>query len=176
MDAKVDVTRAPMPATTKSGRIAITQKDLDKLHALSVSLPKDLQPLPDEYGFSIKDIVGHRAHWISLFFQWYHVAQAGGVPEMQAPGFKWNQLKQYNAALRQAQSGLGWADAMALLEGEAACLLAFIQDTEESTLFGVPMVPTGARWTVGRYAKASGASHYRSAVKYIRARLRAQTG
>ena len=53
-----------------------------------------------------------------------------------------------------------------------ARLREWVAAQDEATLYGVPM-PGGTGWARGRYAEAAGPSHFRSAAKYVRARVKA---
>ncbi len=127
---------------------------------------------PDAEGITIKDIIGHRAHWITLFFGWYADGQAGKDVQFPAPGHKWSDLPAYNAALRKSQTDLGWQDVTEMLKDAHAQLVSFLTNLDEDSLYGAPMKGAKNAWTTGRWAEAAGPSHYRSAAKYIRARLR----
>lgn len=165
-----------MPAArTKEQLRAVTVKEFTKLDAVLAQFPKDAQRAPDPtaQGTTPKDIVGHRAHWITLFLGWYRDGQSGLPVAIPAPGYKWNQLKAFNADLRRSQSGLGWQEACEMLRANHAQLLAFIDDLDEAALYGSAMAGGGNAWTTGRWAEAAGASHYRSATKYLRARRNA---
>jgi len=161
-----------MPATNKTGLIAVAETEFRKLSAVLDKVAPDTALIKDAEDTSIKDIVAHRAHWIDLFLGWYAEGQAGRTPAMPAPGYKWNQLKAYNAALRATQADLGWVGARAALDAAHARLTAFLAEKTEAELYGGPMAGGGNAWTPGRWAEAAGPSHYRSAAKYVRARLR----
>lgn len=166
-----------MPAATnKSDLRAITVKEFAKLDSLLQNLPPParLAPDPEADGTTPEDIVGHRAHWIALFLGWHRDGLAGKLVEIPAPGYKWNQLKAFNADLRRAQSGLTWDAACDMLRMSHGRLLGFIDDQDEAALYGGAMAGGRNAWTTGRWAEAAGASHYRSAAKYIRARAKAQ--
>lgn len=166
-----------MPAaTTKADLIAITEKEFAKLTALLGKIPDDMALQKDAEATSIKDVIGHRAHWIGLFLGWYRDGQRGAAVQTPAPGYKWNQLKDYNAMIRARQADLGWAEACALLRARHADLLALIASLDEAALYGGPMQGPDSHWTTGRWAEASGPSHYRSAAKYLRAQLRQRAG
>lgn len=165
-----------MPAATnKTDLRAVSEKEFAKLTALldHVPAPARLAPDEDADGATLKDIVGHRAHWIALFLGWYADGQAGKPVHFPAEGYKWNDLKRYNADLRMAQAGLSWQAARAALERNHARLTDFIDSHDDAALYGGPMQGANNNWTPGRWAEAAGPSHYRSAAKYIRARLRA---
>ena len=162
-----------MPAaTTRTDLLEVADKEFAKLEKLLTTVSPDIAMQLDEDDTSIKDIVGHRAHWIDLFLGWYSDGQAGHEVAFPAPGYKWNDLKRYNADLRSAQADLGWTEALELLEDNHAKLMGFIDTHNDDELYGGPMQGGNNKWTTGRWAEAAGPSHYRSAAKYIRARLR----
>ena len=88
-------------------------------------------------------------------------------------GFKWSDLKALNATIREAQADLGWDEVRDLLAQRHATLLAFLDAKDDDALYGAPMPGAKNDWTTGRWAEAAGASHYRSAAKWIRAWQRA---
>lgn len=161
-----------MPAATnKADLLSVTRKELAKLDKLIAPIDEATATAPHD-GVSIKDTVAHRAHWIELFLGWYHDGQAGKTVHFPAKGYKWSELKAYNADLRARQAGLSWDEARALLAENAAKLDALIESLDEAALYGGPMKGANNDWKTGRWAEASGASHYRSAAKFIRACLR----
>jgi hypothetical protein len=165
-----------MPAATnKAGLLAITDKDFAKLDALldRVTTAQALAPDPDGDPATIKDMVGHRAAWIDLFLGWYADGQTGGPVAIPAPGYKWNDLKRFNADLRTRQAEMGWDDVRRMLAENHGRLRAFLQAMDDDALYGAPMKGGGSKWTTGRWAEAAGPSHYRSAARAIRQRLRA---
>ncbi len=162
-----------MPAaTSKEDLIAVTDKEYAKLQKLLSEIQDDLALQKDEDDTSIKDVIGHRAHWIELFLGWYADGQAGKEVFFPAKGYKWNELKKYNANLRAQQANLSWSDAKALLQNNHKKLREFMVSHSDQQLYGGPMKGANNDWTPGRWAEAAGPSHYRSAAKYIRARLR----
>lgn len=122
---------------------------------------------------TIKDVIGHRAHWTLLFLGWYSDGQAGKPVYFPAEGYKWTDLKRYNADLRNTQADLSWDDVKAMLHDSHTQLVSFIDAHSNADLYGGPMKGANNAWTTGRWAEAAGASHYRSAAKYMRAAMRA---
>lgn len=161
-----------MPATCKAELRAVADKEFTKLQKLLDQIPDDLALAPDSDGITPKDIIAHRAHWIALFLGWYHAGQAGLAVEIPAPGYKWNELKRYNADLRAAQQDISWTEACAMLWAWHLCWLGLIDDLDDSALFGGPMKGGNNKWTTGRWAEAAAPSHYRSAAKYLKQRLK----
>ncbi|GAB5448564.1 ClbS/DfsB family four-helix bundle protein [Gymnodinialimonas sp.] len=159
-----------MPAaTTKADLMTVTDREWTKLNALLEKVPGDLAETKDADDTCIKDILTHRAHWIGLFFQWLEEGAAAQMPDH---GVKWNELKAYNAGLRDRYADVTWDAARAGLTEAHGRLRDWIAQSDDAALYGEPM-PGGTGWTPGRYAEAAGPSHYRSAAKYIRSVLKA---
>lgn len=165
-----------MPASSKAELLRVTTKEYDKLVALLEKVPAAHAVEKHADDTSIKDVIAHRAHWIDLFLGWYRDGQAGAEVQFPAPGYKWNQLKVYNAQLRADQAGVGWDDACAMLADRHGKLVSFLEGLGEVALYGGKMKGARNDWTTGRWAEAAGPSHYRSAAKDIRARLKALAG
>lgn len=134
-----------MAAENKDDLIAITEKEFAKLDSLIGPIGADTAMMKLEDDTTIKDIIGHRADWIALFIGWYADGQAGKTVYFPAKGYKWNDLKRYNADLRARQSDLDWPGATALLRSRHTDLMAFIANLSEGALYGGPM--KGARNT-----------------------------
>ncbi len=163
-----------MPAATnKADLIAATEKDFAKLLTLLDSVSEEQADLcaKDETQ-SIKDTIAHRAHWLGLFFVWYEGGLAGENVQTPAPGYKWNQLKPYNAEVIEASRGQSWAEILVALQTGHDKLLSFMKSGDDDLLYTPKLYPWMNNWTLGRWAEASGPSHYRSAAKYIRKVLR----
>ncbi|MBY5933792.1 ClbS/DfsB family four-helix bundle protein [Tateyamaria omphalii] len=162
-----------MPAAqNKADLAAITTKEFEKLNTLLDLIPADRAMEPVEDDTSIKDVIGHRAHWIDLFFGWYEDGQAGRAVFFPAEGYKWNDLKRYNADLRARQADLDWPGAVALLRNNHKRLRAFIETRSEAELYDGPLKGSNNKWRLGRWVEATGPSHYRSASKFIRKAVR----
>jgi len=164
-----------MPAaTSRADLITTTEKEFTKLAVLLKGVDDDLAKRPFEDGVSIKDVIGHRAHWTGMFFDWYSQGQKTGAADIPAKGYKWNQLKEYNAKLRDDQAGLSWGEVQVMLDDSHTRLVRFIEEVSDADLYAGAMKGGGNKWTTGRWAEASGASHYRSAAKFVRACLKAR--
>ncbi|MGB7242629.1 MAG: ClbS/DfsB family four-helix bundle protein [Sulfitobacter sp.] len=163
-----------MACTNKTDLIDLTVKEYTKLTKLVVPLDERQAALSVE-GTSIKDTISHRAHWIDLFLGWYKDGMAGKEVFFPAKGYKWNDLKRYNADLRKQQAHLDWDAARRLLQDRHDRLSHFLSSITDSELYAGPMRGGHNNWTAGRWAEAAGPSHYRSATKFIRSILRANT-
>ncbi|MCR9137928.1 MAG: ClbS/DfsB family four-helix bundle protein [Alphaproteobacteria bacterium] len=161
-----------MAASNKSELMEITQKEFEKLTLILDKVDEKWSLIGDEDDTSIRDIVIHRAHWIDLFLGWYEDGQAGKEVFFPAKGYKWNDLKRYNADLRSRCADVTWTDARNRLNAAHRKLVGFVQDRSERELYGGPMKGANNNWTPGRWAEAAGPSHFRSAAKYVRSRVK----
>ena len=161
-----------MAAKTKSELLDITSKEFGKLEKLMETIDGNTALDKSGQEASIKDVIAHRAHWIDLFLGWYADGVAGKVVYFPAEGYKWNDLKRYNSDLRKRQSNLDWPKAVAMLRTNYGKLTDFINNCSEEELYGGKMRGANNAWTPGRWAEAAGASHFRSASKYLRSSLK----
>lgn len=161
-----------MAAKTKSELLATTQREFEKLMTLLSPLDADTALEKGDEDTSIKDVIAHRAHWIDLFLGWHADGLAGKPVFFPAEGYKWNDLKRYNADLRASQSALDWSGAVAMLSANYVKLTSFVEACSETELYQGPMKGANNAWTPGRWAEAAGSSHFRSASKFIRSALK----
>lgn len=162
-----------MAAQDKTELLDVTRHELNRLELLLAGVGESAALSKDAEDTSIKDVIAHRAHWIDLFLGWYADGLAGKAVAFPAPGYKWSELKRYNAELRSAQASMNWLTAQTLLRNNALKLIGFMEKCSNNALYGGPMKGAHNDWTPGRWAEAAGPSHFRSAAKYIRARLKA---
>ena len=129
-----------MPASiNRIELLAVTHKEFEKLTALLANVDEANAKHPFEIRASIKDVIGHRAHWTGMFFNWYAQGQEVGVADIPAKGYKWSQLKDYNAMLRTDQADMSWDQVRVMLEDSHGRLLAFITGMSDADLYGGPM-------------------------------------
>ncbi len=157
-----------MPAAkTKSELLDVTGKEWTKLQRVLETFDEASGTRPGRDGFTAQRLIGHRAAWIDLYFDWCEAAAKDQEPEMPAPGFKWNQLPDLNDQIWAAQRNWTWPSSVAALTAAHERLLRDIEAATDDELYGQPLAP-GLKWTRGRYAEASGPSHYRSATKALK--------
>lgn len=158
-----------MAATSKADLISITEKEFDKLQATLKDVDDALAETPHPKDkITIKDTVLHRVHWINLFFKWRRESEAGKEAAIPAAGYKWNQLKEYNARIREETKDVSWPNTKTRLKQAHKKFLKLLNELDEKTLYGPNPYDWKNNWTLGRWAESSGPSHYRSAAKYIR--------
>ncbi|MDJ0640565.1 MAG: ClbS/DfsB family four-helix bundle protein [Paracoccaceae bacterium] len=157
-----------MPAaTSKQDLLAANEREWRKLCSLTETFDEDAAERPDQDGYTAKRLIGHRAAWIDLYFDWCAAVEKGKSPEMPAPGYKWNQLPTLNDQIFERQRSWSWSDACTALETAHERLTRDIAGSRDAVLYGKTLAP-GLNWTRGRYAEAVGASHYRSAARALR--------
>lgn len=161
-----------MTAQNKKELLDFSKKEFEKLTKLIGTISSSSALIKDDEGSSIKDVVAHRAHWIDLFLGWYSDGLAGKPVFFPAEGYKWNELKRYNANLRAQQSGMDWEGAVAALQESFEKLTRLIDSCSNEELYGGPMKGANNNWKPGRWAEAAGPSHFRSAAKYIQSQLK----
>ena len=162
-----------MPAaTSKTELLKVFDTEWAKLDNLLTTIT-DEQSRWSEDGVSIKAVIGHRIHWLGLFWSWYDAGAAGERVETPAPGYKWNQLKAYNAPIYAAADKQDWAGLVAQFRAEAADFRARLDRLENTELYTAKRYDWTNDWTLGRWAESAAPSHFRSAAKLIRKIVRA---
>lgn len=161
-----------MGAQTKEELLAVCRKEFVNLQGIIKKIPAELALVKDRDDTSIKDVIGQRTHWVELFLGWYREGLVGKDVHYLAEGYKWNELERYNADLRAQQASMGWHDAQLAFHNAYSDLITFLESSSDAELFGGPMAGAMNDWTPGRWAEGAGPSHFRSAAKYILARLR----
>lgn len=160
-----------MPAaTTKEDLLKVTRKEFTKLLSLLEKIPAEVINSKDNDAINVKDIISHRGHWINLFLGWYQDGQDDKQVCFPAPGYKWNQLKSYNQMVREKYQSVSWVETCEMLARQHQSLIDLLEELSDQQLYAGPMKGGNNQWTTGRWAEAAGASHYRSAAKYIRKR------
>lgn len=163
-----------MPAATNKPELLSTfDKGLAKLRKTLDEINEETSTLSaSDDTTTIKGIIAHRTHWMGMFHRWYEDGVSGREVFLPAKGYKWNQLKAYNAPLYAKGNDTSWAELLS--EFEAACdrLRTFIEAHDDHDLYASGVYGWTGKWTLGRYAEASGPSHFRSANTYIRKALR----
>lgn len=165
-----------MPAATnRSELLLVHQLEYEKLLKTLSGVDAELADKPSkDDAATIKETIAHRTHWSGLYLGWYADGKAGKDVQTPAPGYKWNQLKEYNATIREASHAVSWQDTMDGLKLAHQKLTDLLTSMEDAELYTKHLYPWMNNWTLGRWAEASGASHYRSANKYARKILREQ--
>ncbi|MEM9342475.1 MAG: ClbS/DfsB family four-helix bundle protein [Pseudomonadota bacterium] len=166
-----------MPAAAnKHDLLAAFDTELAKLRKTLSGIDEEQSSLslPDD-NTTIKGVIAHRTHWMEKFHRWYQDGVAGRDVHVPAKGYKWNQLKEYNAPVYSRGDKMAWNDLRVEFDDACDKLREFIEGLDDSELYTAGFHGWTGRWTLGRYAEASGPSHFRSANVYIRKVLRTRS-
>jgi len=156
----------------KTELLTVFDKELTKLGKTLAAVDEHSSGFsaPDDPA-TIKGIIAHRTHWMGMFHRWYEDGVAGRQVFVPTKGYKWNQLKAYNAPIYAKANITPWAALLSDFETACEHLRTFIASRTDHELYTDGVCGWTGKWTLGRYAEASGPSHFRSANTYIRAIL-----
>ena len=119
-------------------------------------------------GWTVSDLVAHLAEWQRMFLRWYEDGLKGTVPEMPAPGYKWNETPRLNRAIWQKHRSRPQAVVMADFDSGYRSILQIVETlSAEQLLMPGPFAWTG-RHPLSTYLGPNTASHYRFAIKAIK--------
>jgi hypothetical protein len=164
-----------MPAATnKTELLDAFDRERAKLRKTLVEVDEQSSTAsaPDDAA-TIKGVIAHRTHWMGMFHHWYEDGIAGREVFVPAKGYKWNQLKAYNAPIYAKGDETPWPDLLSAFDAACDRLRAFVAARDDQELYANGVHAWTGKWTLGRYAEASGPSHFRSANSYIRKVLKA---
>ncbi|MEM9942526.1 MAG: ClbS/DfsB family four-helix bundle protein [Planctomycetota bacterium] len=125
-------------------------------------------------GWSIKDVLTHLNDWELRVVRWCEVGISGEVPDMPEKGYKWNQIRELNAAIQKKHARKSIKKVLQEFDEvheESIRLVNGFTDQQLTTLNYYEW--TGKSWTVSDYIRSNTASHYRWARNKIRKWLKA---
>ena len=138
-------------ATNKADLLAVTHKEYEKLVRLIEPISEDQAIwLDPEDEISIKDTLAHRAHWIGLFLSWYEDGRDGLDVATPAPGYKWNQLKVYNAIVRENSRADSWQEILDRFTCKHEALVSLLESLDDKVLYSKHLYPWMNDWALGR--------------------------
>lgn len=122
--------------------------------------------------WTVNDLLAHLTEWHTLFLEWHRQGLAGRVPEMPAPGYKWNETPRLNRDIQAKHRDRPTDELREELEASHARVLALARQASSDEL----LKPRTFGWTgtnaLVTYLGANTASHYRFACKVLRRWLR----
>ncbi len=146
---------------------------LESIQKEYTALEKFLAPLTAEQmafssapgAWAVKDILAHLHEWQQMFFRWYEAGLRGEMPEVPAPGYKWNQLPALNQSIYEKYRSLSPEQALAMFRESHHKTIEFIKSLPEADL----TMPGLYKWmnqnTLMAYLNANTAAHYVWALK-----------
>ena len=122
-----------------------------------------------EGDISCCDVLAYQIGWGRLLLGWESAEQRGKVPDMPAPGFKWNQLGELAGSFYAAASGQSLSQLRAEFELVVKEVETWIQSLGESTLFETGQRRwTGKKWPIAKWVQVNTVAPYRSARTKLR--------
>ncbi len=160
--------------TTKADFLAEIDKERTNLEVLLDSIPESRKTEEVIDGMSVKDFLAHRTEWGRMMLRWYSVAKEGGIPAVPTERWKWNQLKELNAEIKDEYSAVPLANIESQFAEVHDELRSVIDGMTEDELFTKKYYSFTGTSDLVTYANSATASHYRSARRHINKWWKAQ--
>lgn len=159
--------------TNKSDLLAAIKKERGNLDDYLDSLTPAQMTEPGIVGhWSVKDVLSHLSAWEQMCLGWYRAGLRGEMPQLPAPGYKWNQITELNQHIYEQHQADPLEEVLALFQGSSQEILGLIQQLSDQELFE----PGQYAWTdqnaLGSYLVSNTSSHYAWARKEIRKGMR----
>jgi hypothetical protein len=136
---------------------------LEKFLAPFTSEQMAFAPAPGAW--AVKDIITHLYEWQMMFFRWYEIGLRGEMPEVPAPGYKWNQLPALNQAIYEKYQHLSADQALGSFRESHQKTIQFIENLPESDLSTPGLYSWMNNNTLMSYLNSVTAAHYVWALK-----------
>jgi hypothetical protein len=122
-----------------------------------------------EGNVSCCDIVAYQIGWGNLLVGWEKLELAGKIPEMPAPGFKWNQLGELAKSFYEEQSKISLQELRKEFAELYQVLVDWINSLSEKELFQPKQRHwTGEKWAMVKWIQINTIAPYRSARTKVR--------
>lgn len=168
----------PRP-TSKAALLELSAAEFDKLRAaldgIDPALRGDVDwqaPIEDR-SRNPRDVVTHVHAWHLMVLDWCRTGDAGGMPEVPAPGRTWREIPAVNDEIWERFRATPYDAALALLLDSHREVTALIEDHSDEQLFTRGAYPWTRTSTLGSYFVSCTSSHYVWARKTLRAILKA---
>lgn len=160
---------------TKAELVAEIKKERAKLKRLLDEIPEVSKTEEVTDGMSVKDFVAHRTEWGRMMIRWYQDARGGRPSAVPTDEFKWNQLKELNAAIHSKFAQSSPAAAERDFANVHDRLFEIVQGMSEEELFTKKHYSFTGTSDLATYVNSATASHYRSARRHIQHWWKSQT-
>jgi hypothetical protein len=146
---------------------------LEAIQKHYTALEKFLAPLTTEQmafapapgKWAVKDILAHLHEWQVMFFGWYEAGLRDEMPEVPAPGYKWNQLPALNQSIYEKYRNLTPEQALAMFRESHQKTVQFIENLPDADLSTPGLYKWMNQNTLMAYLNANTAAHYVWALK-----------
>ena len=129
----------------------------------------------NEAGWAIKDVLTHLFDWQERLLGWVESGKRGETPELPAPGYKWNQIRELNESIFRRHRQKSLDTVRNNLLATHARVVQEIKSLSKQELTELGFYSwTGKSWTLSDYIRANTSSHYIWAIKKIKRWLKDQ--
>ena len=162
----------PRP-TSKTDLLSAIENERGALDTYLETLSPEEMTTPGVVGeWSVKDVLAHLFEWEQMVLGWYRTGLRGEIPELPAPGYKWNQTPALNQMIYEKHRNRPLGDVLAHFKASHAEILGAIQKLDNETLFTAGQFAWTNKNTLGTYFVSATSSHYLWARKEIRKGMR----
>jgi len=161
--------------TSKDELLSAASAEFAKLWGLLGKLPEAMRedvswqaPIEDR-SRNPRDVLGHLHQWHLLMLGWHEVAEAGGRPQIPAPGFTWRTTPALNDQLWERESATSYVDAERKVKRSHDQVMAVIESHSNEELFTKKHYPWTGSTSLGAFLVSATSSHYVWGQKTLRA-------
>lgn len=166
----------PRP-TSKTDLLAAIDQERGALEAILETLTPKQMVEPGVVGeWSVKDVLAHLVEWEQMVLGWYRAGLRGEIPELPAPGYKWNRTPQLNQMIYEKHRDRPLGEVMEQFHASHREILGVIQELSNEELFTAGRHAWTQSNTMGTYFVSATSSHYLWARKEVRKGLKAKQG
>ena len=158
----------PRP-TSKTDLLTAIEKEHTALEAYLDTLNPVQLTSPGIVGeWSVKDVLAHLIEWQQMVLSWHRAGLRGEIPEIPAPGFKWNQTPALNQHIYEKHRDRSLEDIQAQFQISHQEIVGVIEGLSNEELFTAGQFAWTKKNTLGTYFVSATSSHYLWARKEIR--------
>ena len=162
----------PRPMS-KTDLLTAIDKEHSSLETYLKTLSTEQMNLPGIVGeWPAKDVLAHLVEWQQMVLSWHGAGLRGEIPEIPAPGFKWNQTPALNQQIYEKHRDRSLAEIQEQLQVSHQEIVGVIQDLTNEELFTAGQFAWTKKNTLGTYFVSATSSHYLWARKEIRKGMR----
>lgn len=165
-----------MKYESKKALIAQIEGEHATLVELVDSIPPKLRESPGVWGdgWNVKDLLAHLTEWEQMFLRWHRDGTVGKTPDMPAKGYKWNEIRALNRAIREKHKDVSWRRVRTAFDASYQEVLALAKKRTENQLLSPGQFAWTKKYPLTTYLGANSCSHYRFAIKALRRWLKLQ--
>ena len=150
----------PRP-TSKHDLLTAIEQERGALETFLKTLTPEQMTDPGVVGeWSVKDVLAHLIEWEKMCLGWYKVGLRDEIPQLPAPGFKWNQTPQLNQKIYEMYRTQPLDEVLKKFQASHREILEVIQELSNEKLFTSGRYAWTKKNTLGTYMVSATSSHY----------------